>query len=162
MYNLQNSKPFGHFAKHLFLIGGIYVERNKAKEGVENHLQKMRKSIIRMKLSYSDLDKLKEKIENLINWERKYAKFFKPEDNEVKQLRNLLNALEEELRQEREEKQEIIEENNQKITQLTGSLNSIKLKTNHLLMEKAKRHQRLTALENKIKGKVDVHRYYHS
>ncbi|MBI2656541.1 hypothetical protein HYX03_02275 [Candidatus Woesearchaeota archaeon] len=162
MYQIQNSRPFRHFAKNLFLIGNVYVQRKKAKEDVDNWLQRMRKSIIRMNLTYSDIDLLKLKIENLIDWERKYAKFFKPEDKEMLELKNQTLALEQELRKEREEKYMVISENNEKITQLTGSLNSLKSKANHLIMEKAKRHHRLKALEQKIREKVDVHKYYHS
>ena len=162
MYPLQSSKSFTHFAKHLFLIGRVYVERNKAKEDVNNHLQKMRKSIIRMKLSYSDIDRLKEKIENLIDWERRYAKFFKLEDKETHELKNQVNALEQELKNEKEEKMMVISENNEKIQQLTGSLGNIKSQMKHLHLEKARRQQRLNALESKIKEKVDVHKYYRS
>ena len=173
MHPLQSSKSFTHFAKHLFLIGRVYVERNKAKEDVNNHLQKMRKSIIRMKLSYSDIDRLKEKIENLIDWERGYAKFFRPADKETEELKkqvqsleqelkSQVNALEQELRNEREEKQRIIYENDEKIKQFTESLSNIKSQMRHLHLEKARRQQRLNALESKIKEKVDVHKYYHS
>ena len=162
MFNLQNSRPFRHFARHLFLIGRVYVERIKAKEDVDNYLQRMRKSIIRMNLSYSDIDNLKKKIENLIDWERRYAKFFKPEDKETQALKNQINASEQELRDEREEKLSIISENNERIAQLTGSLNSIKNQMKHLHLEKAKRQQRLTALDKKIMERVDVHKYYHS
>ena len=162
MSALQSSKSFRHFARHLFLVGRVHIERNRAKEDVDNHLQRMGKSIIRMNLSYSDIDKLKEKIENLINWERKYAKFFKPEDKETQSLKSQINALEQELKNEREEKMSIISENNEKIAQLTESLNNIKNQMKHLHLEKAKRQQRLTALDKKIREKVDVHKYYHS
>ena len=162
METRESPSSFKHFSKHLFIISRVYVERNKAAKNVHKHLHKMRKAVIKLSLSYSDVDKLKEKIENLIDWERKYAKFFRPEDKEAKELKNQLNALEGELMQEREEKLKFMEENNQKIIQLTDSLNNIKSKMNHLLMEKAKRQQRLTALENKITEKVDVRKYYHS
>ncbi|MBI2650609.1 hypothetical protein HYX04_04810 [Candidatus Woesearchaeota archaeon] len=162
MDQIQTSKSFRHFAKHLFLIGRVYVERKKAKEDVDSHLQRMRKSIIRMNLSYSDIDRLKKKIENMLDWERKYAKFFKPEDKETQALKGQINALEQELRNEREEKMSITSENNEKISQLTGSLDNIKNQMKHLHLEKAKRQQRLTALDKKIREKVDVHRYYHS
>lgn len=162
MYQIQNSRPFRHFARHLFLIGRVHIERNRAKEDVDNHLQRMRKSIIRMNLSYSDIDKLKKKIENLLDWERKYAKFFKPEDKETRALKNQINDLEQELKNEREEKMSIISENNEKIAQLTDSLSNIKNQMKHLYLEKAKRQQRLTALDKKIMEKVDVHKYYHS
>ncbi len=158
----QSPNPFRHFAKHLFIAGKILLDRKKAKEDVENHLQRMRKSIIRMTLVYSDLDKLKEKINNLVDCERRYAKLFKTEDRETVDLKKQLEYVESELRKEREEKQQIAEENSQRILQLTDSLNNIKSKTNELLMERAKRHHRLKALESKISGKVDVHRYYHS
>ena len=162
MIPIQNSKSFRHFAKHLFLIGRVYVERKKVKEDVDSYLQRMKKSIIRMNLSYSDIDKLKKKIENLLDWERKYAKFFKPEDKETQALKGQINALEQELKNEREEKMSIISENNERIAQLTESLNNIKNQMKHLHLEKAKRQQRLTALDKKIMERVDVHKYYHS
>ena len=162
MQPIQNTRSFRHFAKNLFLIGRVHIERNKAKKDVDEQLQRMRKSVIRMSLSYSDIDRLKQKVENLVSWERKYAKFFKPEDKETKELKSRINEMEQELMKEKEEKQKLIEDNNQKIAQLTDSLNNIKSKTGYLLMEKAKRQQRLTALDKKIREKVDVHRYYHS
>ena len=162
MSDLQNSKSFRHFARHLFLVGRVNIERSKAKADVDNHLQRMRKSIIRMNLSYSDIDKLRKKIGNLIEWERKYAKFFKPEDKETNSLKSQINAMEQEMKDEREEKMSIISENNEKISQLTGSLDNIKSQMKHLHLEKAKRQQRLTALDKKIRERVDVHKYYHS
>lgn len=162
MPTTQNSKPFRHFAKHLFLVGRVYVERNKAKEDVDKHLQKMRNSIIRINLTYSDVDKLKQKIENLINWERKYAKLFKPDDMGTLELKNQINALEQELRSEKEEKMSIISKNDEKIRQLTESLGNIKNQMRYLHLERAKRQQRLTALDKKIRERVDVQKYYHS
>ena len=158
----QNAKLLGHFARHLFLLSNVHKSRNKSRDGVYEQLQKMRKSIIRMRLRYSDIDTLKEKIENLINWERKYAKFFKPEDTETEELKNQIKVLEDELLNEREEKYRIMTENNEKIKQLNESLENVKSGMKHLLIEKAKRHQRLQALDRKIREKVDVHNYYHS
>lgn len=159
-HTIQSSKPLRHFAKNLFLVGKVYAERKKAKEDVENYLQRMRKSVMRMSLTYSDIDRLKKKIENLIDIERKYAKFFKPEDKETRELKNQIDALVQEISNEREEKYRIISENNEKIQQLTNSLDNIKRSMNELLLDKAKRHQRLTALEKKIREKVDVNKYY--
>ena len=162
MDQVQTSKSFRHFARHLFLVSGVYVERNKAREDIYSNLQKMKKSIIRMSLSYSDIDRLKKKIDNLISRKRKYVKLFKPGDNETNEQKSQINALEQELRNEREEKYKIISENDEKIKQLTDSLTNIKSKMNEFLVEKAKRHQRLTALDKKIRAKVDLHRYYNS
>ena len=162
MYPAQSSKSFRHFVKNLFLVGSVYLERKKAKEDVGAQLQRMKKSIISMNLSYSDIDKLKEKIDKLINWERRYAKLFKPEDSETLELKNQMNHLEQELRKEREAKINAVNDNNSKIKQLTESLISIKNQMRHLLMERAKRHHKLKALEHKIKRKVNVHGYYTS
>ena len=162
MSDLQNSKSFRRFARHLFVVGRVRIERNRAKADVDLHLQRMRKSIIMMNLSYSDIDKLKKKIDNLIEWERKYAKFFKPEDKETQALRGQITALEQELKNEREEKMSIISENDEKLAQLTESLNNIKNQMRHLHLEKAKRQQRLTALDKKIMEKVYVPKYYDS
>lgn len=162
MQTFQDSKSFRHFVKHLFLVSSVYNERNQAMGAVYKHLELMRKSIIRMKLSYTDIDVLKEKMENLFSLERKYAKFFKAEDGEASELKKQLSSLQQELANEKAEKQSVIEEGNEKIRQLTGSLDSLKSQMRHLLMEKARRQQRLTALNKKISEKVDVHRYFHS
>ena len=160
MYSVQNSKPFRHFARHVFLVGNTYFGRNEAKDDVDGQLHKMRKSIIKMRLSYTDIDTLKEKIENLLVHERKYAKLFRPKDKEMEELKENVEFLEQELKNEREEKQRIISENNEKIRQFTDSLDNIKNQVKHLHLEKAKRHHRLKALEQKIREKVDVNRFY--
>ena len=162
MEQLQNSKPLRYFAKNLFLVSRVHVERGKAKQDVDHQLQNMRRAIIKMRLSYTDMDKLQQKIENLVNLERKYAKFFRPEDEETKKLKNQISVLELELSEEKKENGRLIEENNKKIQQLTESLNNIKNNLKHLHLEKAKREHRLRSLEHKIKQKVDVHNYYHS
>ena len=159
---VQSSKSFRHLARHLFVVSGVYSERGRARQELDSYLQRMRKSIIRMTLGYSDIEKLKKKVDSLVDIERKYAKFFKPEDKETEGLKNQINALEHELMNEREEKYRIASDNNEKIQQLTNSLNSIKVKMNELLVEKSKRQHRLTALEKKIREKVDVRGYYHS
>jgi len=64
---------FRHFSKHLFLVTKSYIERKKAKEEVDLQLEKMRKSIIRMRLSYTDISRLKERIEKLANAEYNYS-----------------------------------------------------------------------------------------
>ena len=162
METIQSPTSLRHFAKHLFLVGRVYVERKKAREDVDNHLQKMRKSVIRMSLTYSDIDRLRQKIKNLINWERKYSKLFKAPDNETEDLKRQIRALEGKLAEEREEKHTIISENNERIAQFTESFNSVKSQMKHLHLDKLRRQQRLKALESKIREKVDVHRYFHS
>jgi len=162
MYPLQNTNSLSHFARHLFLVSNVYAGRKKAKEDVGEHLHKMRKAIIRMSLTYSDIDRLRQKIENFIGWERRYAKLFKPADKETEELKSEIRALQQELGNEREEKLSIISENNEKIRQLTASLDNIKNQMRHLHLEKARRQQRLQALEKKINEKVDLHKYYHS
>ena len=159
---MQNSVSLRHFARHLFLVSNVYAGRKNAKADVDEQLHKMRKAIIRMSLSYNDIDSLKEKIGNLVDWERRYAKFFKLSDKETDELKRQIEVLEGELRNEREEKLSIISENNEKASQLTDSLNNIKNQMRHLHLEKAKRQHRLNALETKIREKIDVHRYYRS
>ncbi|MAG91885.1 hypothetical protein CMO83_04375 [Candidatus Woesearchaeota archaeon] len=158
----SQSKSLRHFTKHVFLIGNVYLERNKAKQDVHNQLERMRKSIIRINLSYSDVDRLRKKIDNLIHWERKYAKFFKPDDTEAKGLKNEINSLEQELKGEREEKMRIISDNNDKIDELNESLKKLKSRMHHHLIEKSRRKQRLNALDKKINEKVDANKYFHS
>jgi len=160
MQPLPSSKSFRNFAKNLFLVGGVYFERRKAKEDVELHLQRMKKLIISMSLSYTDIDRLKEKIDKLINWERRYAKLFKPEDNETLGLKNQINDLQQELSKEKEAKLSAINDNASKIKQLTESLNNVKNQMRYLHMERAKRHHKLKALEHKIKRRINVHGYY--
>ncbi|MBI2541400.1 hypothetical protein HYV80_01700 [Candidatus Woesearchaeota archaeon] len=159
---VQNTDSIRHFARHLFLVSKAYASRKKAAEDVDEHLRRMGKSIVRMSLSYSDISRLKQKIDALIGWERKYAKLFRPEDKETEELKSHIAALEQELRNEKEEKYSIISENNEKIAQLTESLSGIKDQMKHLHLEKARRQQRMQALDKKINEKIDLHRYYHS
>ncbi len=154
--------PLNHFAKHLFLTARVYSEKNKARENVTAQLKRMRRSIIKMRLSYSDIDRLKEKIDKLIDWERRYAKFFIPKDYETQELKRQLNALEYELSAEKEQKKKIIEEKDGKIREISESLDNLRNQARSLLMEKVKRHHKLRALEKRIHEKVDVHGYYHS
>ncbi|MBI1935749.1 hypothetical protein HYS31_04890 [Candidatus Woesearchaeota archaeon] len=158
----RNSRPLRHFAKHFFLASKVYHERKKAKSEIEQHLGRMRKSIIRMNLTYSDIDKLKSKIGRFMEIEADYAKFFKTDDSEAKELKSRIKALQEELNNEKEEKMRIISESSENARQLNESLSSVKSKMNQLIMEKAKRKHRLNALNQKINQKVDIHGYYHS
>ncbi len=151
-----------HFARHLFLIGKVYSERNKSRNEVYNYLERMKKSIIRMSLSYTEIETLKKKIEVLANSERKYAKFLRANDNETFELKKQINALEEELSLERQEKQKLINGNEEKIKKLSELLENIKLQMSHLLIERTRRQQRIQALERKIAANVDIHSYYGS
>ena len=162
MYFIQDSKAFRNFAKHLFLVSKTHKERNKAKEDVDEHLRRMRKSVIRMSLTYSEIDRLKQKVENLVSWERKFAKYFKPEDRETEELKKQINILQQEVRNERESKLSAISDYDEKIKELSESLDNVKHRMSHLLMERAKRHQRFQALEQKINKNVDIHGYYSS
>ena len=148
--------------KHIFLANRAFIDRKRSKEDVEQHLGKMRKSIIRMSLTYTDLDRLKEKIEKFMEAEARYAKFFKAEDPETKELKSRIALLEQELKSGNEEKMKIISENNEKISQLNATLENIKSQMKILHMDKAKRHQRFTALDRKIKERIDMHHYYSS
>ena len=158
----QISKSLRNFAKYVFIITKVYGETQKAREDVYFHLQKMRKSIIKMSLTYTDIDRLKQKIDNLVNCERKYSKFFRPQDTEVQELKKQIAALEAELSQEREEKFRIKNEQEERIMELSDSLENIKHKMRHLLIDKAKRQHRLRALEQKISRDVDARGYYSS
>jgi DNA repair exonuclease SbcCD ATPase subunit len=162
MLQFQNSSWFKRFSRHLVIAGGVYYQRKKAKDELELFLQKMRKSIMRMTLSYSDIDKLSQKIDNLIDWERRYSRMFKPEDSEIKELKEEIRHLENELMDAHESKSKMHAEHTEKTQQLTQSLENIKGQLKNLHLEKAKRHHRLKALEEKISGKIDVHSYYHS
>ncbi|HLC50007.1 MAG TPA: hypothetical protein VJI97_01130 [Candidatus Nanoarchaeia archaeon] len=148
------------FAKHLSSAAKVCIDRDNAKAELQHHLSRMRKSVINLSLSYSDIDKLRHKIDDVIKLEREYAKFFKVQDDETAELRSYIEDLKDELRNERVEKQRIAEENNEKIKSLSESLENLKHQMRSLLMEKSKKSQRMLALEKKIREKVDVHSYY--
>ena len=151
-----------HFAKHLFLVSNVYMKRRKAEQEVYEHLKSMRQAIIKMRLGYSHIDKLKEKIANMVEQERSYARILRPEDGHTRELRSRLEALESELQNERESKQKIIKDTNEKTSQLAESLESTKMHAKNLLLEKAQRQQRLRHLEKKINERVDLNNYYNS
>ena len=158
----QISKSLKHFAKHLFVTSKVYRERESAREEVYSYLQRMKKSIIRMNLSYSEVDRLRQKIDRLILWERKYSKFFRTNDPETDELKNKIKSLEDEILKEKEEKSMIKIEQDEKIRELSGSLENIKDRMKHLLLDKAKRNHRLKDLEQKISKGVDRGSYFNS
>ena len=155
MNNGKNPGPAADFARQVFLVSKVHLQRAKARNDVYSQLQKMRKSIRRMSLGHSDVDRLREKIDSLIDWERKYARFFRPQDSEVSELKSHVKMLEEELKKEREEKFMIIGERDEKVAELTESINSIKNHMKHLMLEKAKRQHKMKILEKKIDDNVD-------
>ncbi len=159
---MEIPKPLRHFTKHLFLASKAHTEREKARQEVYGSLDRMRSSIIRMNLSYSDVDRLRQKIDSLVNCERKYAKFFRPEDEAKQELKNHVVALEDELSREREEKLRIMSEHDEKLKELMDSLENAKHKLRNLVLEKAKRQHRLKVLEEKISQKVGSRGYFHS
>lgn len=158
----QSLGSVADFARNVFLVSKVHVQREKSREDVYSQLQKMRKSIISMNLRYSDMDRLRQKIDMLIDWERKYAKLFRPSDSGTAELKNHIKILEDELRKEREEKLMIISERDEKVAELTESINAIKNHMKHLTLEKAKRQHRLKVLEKKIDEQTDRNGYYSS
>jgi len=160
MNNGKNPGPAADFARQVFLVSNVHLQREKARDDVYSQLQKMRKSIIRMSLGHSDVDRLREKIDMLIDWERKYARFFKPQDSEISELKSHIKTLEEEIKKEREEKFMIIGERDEKVAELTEAINSIKNHMKHLMLEKAKRQHKMKILEKKIDKDVDRGSYY--
>ena len=159
---MQSTKVMGHFARHVFLISKVYSQKQKAEDEVNAHLAKMRKSIIRMSLSYNDIGRLKDKINTLINWERKYSKFFRPEDSQIKDLKDKIISLEGEIRNEKEEKYRIVSENSERMKEMSDSLEAVKHRMRILHMDKAKRQRKLSMLENKIDKKIDRDEYFNS
>ena len=162
MEQIPASRSLRHFTRHIFLISKAYAERNRAKSDVYSGIHRIRRSIIRMNLTYSDIDNLKKKIEKWMDLESRYARYFRPEDKETAELKNQISVLQEELRKEREDKARVIREHEEKETELNDSINNIKNSMKHLFMEKAKRQQRLNSLEKQINKKIDLGRYYSS
>ena len=154
----QKTRAFKKFSFNLFHLGRIYSERKKAIDDLDDFLIKMKKSIIRMELKFSDIDKLRTKLDIVTRWERSYAKFFKTEDGEMNQLRNEIKSLEDKLSRERQEKEKLLNENSEKIRLLTESMGSVKNKLKELHLDKARRQHRFHAIEKKIKEKFD-HNY---
>lgn len=157
---MQSAKSMSHFAKHVFLVSRIHAEKKRAEDEVYGHLSRMKKSIIRMSLSYRDIDKLKQKISILIDAERKYARFFRAEDGEAKELKQRITDLEEQVKNEKEEKYRIVSENDERIKEMSDSLQALKHKMRVLHMDRAKRQRKLGILENKINKKVDRDSYF--
>ena len=151
-----------HFARHVFLASWAHKEKVKTRDDVYSYLDRMRKSIIKMNLNYSDIDRLKEKIDCLVDSERRYSRFFHPDDRGLIELKKHMQALENELADEKKEKQRMTEDHGKKITQMANSLEIVKSNAKQLMMEKAKRQQKLRALEQRIRQKVDVSDYYYS
>jgi DNA anti-recombination protein RmuC len=159
-------KPLKHFLSHLFVVGRVHNERNRSKIEVDRHLDMMRKSIIRMNLTYSDLDNLREKINNYLHWEAKYAKYFRPADKDTQEIKDKLEHVRKELRLEKEEKKRMkfdLEderkklklENSKKLKDLKKAMSGIRIKMNQIIIEKAKKQKRLNYLDKKIDQRLE-------
>lgn len=159
---MQNTKAMSHFARHVLLVSKVHAQKQKAEDDVYGHLDKMKRLIIRMSLSYKDIDRLKEKINLFIDTERKYAKFFSPDDGRVKELKDKIIALEQEIQNEKEEKYRIVSENDERIKEMSDSLQAIKHKMRVLHVDRAKRQRKFGILEEKINNKVDRDEYFSS
>ena len=155
----KKSKAMSHFARHLFLGAKLYSDRKAAKEELNEQLERMRKSIIRLSFSYSDIDQLREKLEKTIHAERKFAKFFQVDDLEIKKLKKEVAWQQQQLDSERTEKFRLMEENKTRIKALEEKVEGIKSTLNALIMEKIRRGQRLRFLEKKISAEVPDHSY---
>ena len=158
----KNPRAFRHFARHLFLMGKLFAEKTKAEEDLDRHLLKMKNSIVRLSLTYGEIERLREKINKLVDCERRYAKFFRPEDSETAELREHILNLQEELNKERLSKENLTHDYEEKINQLNGTIEGMTSQLMHHNMEKAKRQQKLISLDKKIKEKIDTSHYYGS
>ena len=160
--DIKKSSALTDYARQVFLASKVHLQRENSRKEVYSQLQKMKKSIIGMNLRHSDIDRLRQKIDMLIDWERKYARLFRPSDSGTADLKSHITMLEEELKKEREEKHMIISERDEKVAELTDSITRIKNSMKHLMLEKAKRSHRLTVLSKKIDDDVDRSGYYNS
>ncbi|HLG24074.1 MAG TPA: hypothetical protein VI564_04055 [Candidatus Nanoarchaeia archaeon] len=160
MNSLEQTVVFRNFAKKLFIVGNVYSKTIKAREDVHKQMQKMKKSIIRLNLSYSDVDRLNHKVEKLIELERRYSRFFKTPDTEVKELKDHIEYLENQLSLERKEKRQLLEEEEVKINQMKEHMNAVKNHAKQLLLDRERRNDRMKDLEKKISKRVDIKSYY--
>lgn len=156
----QQTATFRNFAKKLFIAGNVYSKTLKAREDVHKQMHKMKKSIIRMNLSYSDVDKLNHKVENLIELERRYSRFFKAPDKELDELRDHVDYLQNQLTLERKEKRTLMEEQEHKINEMKDHMNTVRSHARQLLMDRERRNERMKDLEKKISKRVDIRSYY--
>src|SRR3989338_4953924 len=143
MNSLEQTVVFRNFAKKLFIVGNVYSKTIKAREDVHKQMQKMKKSIIRLNLSYSDVDRLNHKVEKLIELERRYSRFFKTPDTEVKELKDHIEYLENQLSLERKEKRQLLEEEEVKINQMKEHMNAVKTHAKQLLLDRERRNERM-------------------
>ena len=156
MTSEQKDRAVRHFAKHLFAAGKTYTERKKARKELNSFVEKMKSSIIRMNLSYTDIERLKKRIDSAMLAERKFGSLFRGEDKEDHELKQEIMALEEQLSREREEKLRIRADYEDRMKYLSQSLESVKSKMNHLLIHKAKSQHRINEIDKKIKGRIVV------
>ncbi len=151
----SESKTFRRFSRHLAKAGRVQINRVKSRQEVDEQLAKMRKNIIRMRLSYKDIDDLKERMHDMIYWEGMFQKIGKRDSGESEILRATIERLEHELYLEKDENRRIVQENNAKIQQLTESLESVKNKLKLMMLEKVKKHHRIKFLEEQMSGLSD-------
>ncbi|MAE42582.1 hypothetical protein CMO93_02330 [Candidatus Woesearchaeota archaeon] len=90
--------------------------------------------------------------ENLQHLEKKHFK--KPKAITEKEPKNKMKALEQELQEVKNERDEAVGENRKQIHELNVALLSIKTRMNEILEHKKEREKRVKELEEKIRKKV--------
>ncbi|MBI2208741.1 hypothetical protein HYU50_04555 [Candidatus Woesearchaeota archaeon] len=118
-----------------------------------NQLEKTKK-YLKGNLDTGDIPRLKSKINEVLESEKKILGYKRAETAKEKRLSEKIDELEHELQQARQERDNAIEQNRKQIHELNAALSSIKMRMETFIERKKERETRIRELEKKVKNKV--------
>lgn len=141
------------FFASLCAVSGRYEKKLHAIKDLDNQLEKIKK-YSKGKLDAGDIPRLKSKINEVLESEKKILGHTRAETAKEKGLLEKIDELEHELQQAKQERDNAIEQNRKQIHELNDALLSIKMRMENLIEHKKEREERIMELEKKIKSKV--------
>ena len=147
-----NHSQIKDFFTNLCIVSSRYEKKHHAIKDLDKQLEKIQK-YSKGKLDTDDIPRLKSKINEVIESERRILRRNQQESAGKTESAGRIHQLEHELEQVKIERDRALEENKEKIHELNIALLSIKTRMENLIEHKREREKRIRELEKKISKK---------
>lgn len=139
------------FVKHLCILSKKHEQREKARQGLDMQLRKVKEITLTQKprkwLIEKELRELQRKISLALDNERRLVGMRQADSNLIRQLKDEVFRLEYQIRQSQMIRSDEAEKNREIISDLSNSISDLREKINRLV----EREERIRKLEGKIK-----------
>lgn len=164
----QAPKPFMDFMKAVFLIGGRYHTREKARKDLNEHISQIRqKAHHRKHISVHEINHIEEKVGHLLEKEKRLHSFNAVEQEKLRKMAEKIIVMEKKLFEERLAKQRLANEmeglgrqKSREMAELKETLNRLKRSMHEIMRGKqsevGRRKTELDALDRKINKEIEI------